>query len=716
MCARQRAPETRRIDGPFTSGTHLRQAASRRGAGTRLVSNRSMDFAVQRRHMVERQIRARGISDPRVLEAMATVRREALLPAHLTEFAYEDTPLPIGTGQTISQPYVVALMTEALRLAPTDNVLEIGTGSGYAAAVLAEIARTVHTIERLPELGDLARRRLAELGYRNIEVSCGDGTLGWPERAPYDAIVVAAGGPELPRPLLEQLAIGGRLVMPLGGARFQQLVRITRVGEDEFAREELGSVRFVPLIGQAGWAQAPSPDDPGTLGVWPPRNPGPLRAPYPATRPELVARLVAECADPVADIDEAPLGPLLERIGDARIVLLGEATHGTSEFYRMRTRITRELVLRRGFNAVAVEADWPDAAQLDRYVRHAPSRPRRWVPFQRFPSWMWRNRETQELVEWLREYNREVRDPRRQVSFSGLDLYSMHASAEEVVRYLERIDLAAADVARERYGCLTPWHGDPAAYGRAALSGRFASCEEHVVAMLRELLDRRLLLMAHDGDEFLDATQNARVVAGAEQYYRAMYYGATDSWNLRDQHMFDSLEAVLAHRDPGCKVVVWEHNSHVGDAAATEMGARGEHNVGHLCRTWFGQDAYLIGFGTDRGTVAAAHRWGGDMEIMDVLPSHADSYERICRDAQLPAFTLALRDPMRDELRDELMDARLERAIGVVYRPHAEMLSHYFQALLPAQFDEYIWFDETHAVTPIDRRAAPELPRAHPFA
>jgi erythromycin esterase-like protein len=236
------------------------------------------------------------------------------------------------------------------------------------------------------------------------------------------------------------------------------------------------------------------------------------------------------------------------------------------------------------------------------------------------------------------------------------------------------------------------------------------------VAMLRELLDRRLLLMAHDGDEFLDATQNARVVAGAEQYYRAMYYGATDSWNLRDQHMFDSLEAVLAHRDPGCKVVVWEHNSHVGDAAATEMGARGEHNVGHLCRTWFGQDAYLIGFGTDRGTVAAAHRWGGDMEIMDVLPSHADSYERICRDAQLPAFTLALRDPMRDELRDELMDARLERAIGVVYRPHTEMVSHYFQALLPAQFDEYIWFDQTCAVSPIGRRAAPELPRAHPFA
>ncbi|HWM85638.1 MAG TPA: protein-L-isoaspartate(D-aspartate) O-methyltransferase [Kofleriaceae bacterium] len=213
-----------------------------------------MDHDALRKQMVERHIRARGISDPRVLAAMAAVPREALLPEQLAPFAYEDSPLPIGTGQTISQPFVVALMTEALRVEPGDRVLEIGTGSGYAAAVLAEMGARVHTIERHPELARVARERLAELGYHDIEIRVGDGTLGWPEHAPYQAIAVTAGGPELPRPLLEQLAIRGRLVMPLGGPRLQQLVRVTRVNEEEFAREDLGPVQFVPLIGQAGWS------------------------------------------------------------------------------------------------------------------------------------------------------------------------------------------------------------------------------------------------------------------------------------------------------------------------------------------------------------------------------------------------------------------------------------------------------------------------------
>jgi protein-L-isoaspartate(D-aspartate) O-methyltransferase len=677
-----------------------------------------MDFEALRKHMVDRHIRARGISDPAVLAAMARVRREALLPSHLAEFAYEDSPLPIASGQTISQPYIVALMTEALRLAPGDRVLEIGTGSGYAAAVLAEIAVEVYTIERHAELADSARRKLAELGYRNIAVRCADGTLGWAEHAPYQAIVVTAGGPDLPRPLLEQLAIGGRLVMPLGGPRLQELVRVNRTGRTEYTREDLGPVQFVPLVGQAGWAESGSHDaaQPSWLGTWPPRDSGPLRAARPASRPAAVARLIVECAEPLASIDDAALGPLLDRIGDARVVLLGEATHGTSEFYRMRARITRELILRRGFTAVAVEADWPDAAGLDRYVRHQPHRPRGWTAFERFPTWMWRNRETLELIEWLREYNREVRAPERQVSFSGLDLYSLYTSAYEVVRYLDRVDPDLAQVARDRYGCLTPWQSDPAAYGRAALTGRFPVCERQVVAMLRDLLVRRLDYMARDGDEFVDAAQNARVVAGAERYYRAMYYGATESWNLRDQHMFDCLQAVLAHRGPSCKMIVWEHNSHVGNAAATEMGARGEHNVGHLCRTQYGAGAYLVGFGTDRGTVAAADEWDGAMEVMQVRPSHPESYERLCRDAALPAFLLALREPAREALREELMEPRLERAIGVVYRPDSELMSHYFQAVLPAQFDEYIWFAETRAVSPLDRATRSELPVAHPLA
>jgi protein-L-isoaspartate(D-aspartate) O-methyltransferase len=437
-----------------------------------------------------------------------------------------------------------------------------------------------------------------------------------------------------------------------------------------------------------------------------------LIAPSPASRSALVAKLVAECAEPIARIEDAPLDGLLDRIGDARVVLLGEATHGTSEFYRMRMRITQELILRRGFRAVAVEADWPDAAAVDRYVRGKPPRARHWVPFTRFPTWMWRNAETQQLIEWLHAYNAETAHG---VSFSGLDLYSMYTSAYEVVRYLDRIDPAAAEAARERYGRLTPWQQDPAAYGRAALVSRMQSCEKDVVAMLRDLLAKRLEYSAQDGDEFFDAAQNARVVAGAEHYYRAMYYGAVESWNLRDQHMFDTLRSILAHRGEGAKLVVWEHNSHIGDAAATEMAVRGEHNVGQLCRQAFGDDVFSIGFGTDHGTVAAAHAWDEPRERMRVRPARADSYERLCHDTGIPAFLLSLRDPVREALRDELADPRLERAIGVVYRPQTELASHYFQAILPAQFDEYIWFDETHAVTPLGHSQTRGMPETYPF-
>ncbi|HEU4731692.1 MAG TPA: protein-L-isoaspartate(D-aspartate) O-methyltransferase [Kofleriaceae bacterium] len=671
-----------------------------------------MENTARRLVMVDRFIRARGIRDSRVLAALAEVPREAFLPPELAEFAYDDRPLPIEAGQTISQPYVVALMTEALGLKGDEDVLEVGTGSGYAAAVLAKCARRVYTIERHAELAEIATRRLAELGYENVSVRCGDGTLGWQDHAPYHAIVVAAGGPELPRALLDQLAIGGRLVMPVGSSRAQELVRVTRVSATEYQREDLGPVMFVPLIGVHGWADRGDPRT--SRGVWPPRNPGPLRGERPSSRPGTVAKLIAECAEPIERIEDAPIEGLIERIGDARVVLLGEATHGTSEFYRMRARITQQLILRHGFNAVAIEGDWPDAAAVDRYVRGRLARPRPWVPFARFPTWMWRNREAQDLIEWLRAYNLEGHGD---VSFSGLDLYSMYTSAYEVVHYLDRVDPVAAAAARERYGRLTPWQDDPAAYGRAALMGRMQSCERDVVAMLRELLARRLDYASRDGDEFFDASQNARVVAGAEAYYRAMYYGSAMSWNLRDQHMFDTLRAILAHRGEHAKLVVWEHNSHVGDAAATEMAARGEHNVGHLCRTAFGDGVYAVGFGTDHGTVAAAHNWDDPMERMRVRPARSDSYERLCHDAGVPAFSLHLRHPHRPELRDELAEPRLERAIGVVYRPETELASHYFQAVLPMQFDEYIWFDETSAIEPLPVTEAFEAATAdHPFS
>jgi erythromycin esterase-like protein len=434
------------------------------------------------------------------------------------------------------------------------------------------------------------------------------------------------------------------------------------------------------------------------------------------TQSSSVAQLIREETESFGSIEDPDLGPLLDRIGDARVVLLGEASHGTSEFYRMRARITRELVTRAGFAMVAVEADWPDARWVDAYVRHASEPPSREQPFQRFPTWMWRNREVAEFVDWLRQYNGTVAKQDSRVAFYGLDLYSLYASIDSVLRYLDRTDPAAARLARERYGCLTPWADEPAAYGRAAITDAYRSCEADVIRTLQDLLARRLDYAGRsDGDRFLDAVQNARLVANAERYYRVMYYGSTESWNLRDQHMFDTLQTVLAAHGPDARAVVWEHNSHIGDAAATEMGRAGQLNVGQLCRETFGNRAYLVGFGTDHGSVAAAHNWDEPMQVMPVRPSHPESYERLFHDSGIAAGLLPLRESAGRFAREVLLSDRLERAIGVIYRPATERASHYFQASLPGQFDEYVWFDETGPVTPLPGPVEKGLPETYPF-
>lgn len=653
------------------------------------------DHDRRRREMVERQLAARGVRSPAVLEAMGQVRREGYVPSYLGEFAYEDSPLPIEEEQTISQPYIVAYMVEALDLKPSERVLEIGTGSGYAAAVMAEMGAEVYTIERHARLAETARERLRRDGYDDVHVRHGDGTLGWPEAAPFDAIVVAAGGPKVPEALREELALGGRLVIPVGEVvGLQTLKRITRIAEDSYREEDLADVRFVPLVGEQGWKAPP-----------PPRKP--------AGPPPPLSRLIRECAEPLESASTPDLDALLERMGNARIVLLGESSHGTSEFYRMRAAITRALILEKGFDLVAVEADWPDAARIDAFVRQREPATPTWLAFERFPTWMWRNEEVREFVGWLREHNQSLPDERR-VRFAGLDLYSMFRSIEAVLEYLDRHDPATAKVARQRYGCLTPWQSDPAAYGRATLTGNYQACERPVVRMLEDLLATRLAQEAKD-EPFFDAVQNARLIADSEKYYRAMYYGAHESWNLRDRHMFQTLEALLEFHGPRSKAVVWAHNSHIGDASATDMAARGELNIGELCRKRFGPSAYAVGFGTDHGTVAAASHWEGPMETKQVRPAHPRSYEWLCHEAGPPAFLLALRDPRRAELRTELTEPRLERAIGVIYRPETELASHYFHAVLPFQFDEYVWFDETHAVRPLASRGRGSALEAHPL-
>ncbi len=430
---------------------------------------------------------------------------------------------------------------------------------------------------------------------------------------------------------------------------------------------------------------------------------------------EDLVRMLRQHAEPLPSPDRhEEFGEFFDRFGDAEIVLLGEATHGTSEFYRARAAITRRLIEHHGFTVVAVEADWPDAARIDRYVRHHAPRPRRGESFVRFPTWMWRNLEVLAFADWLRSYN-EPKPERAKASFHGLDVYSLTESIHAVLEYLDRIDPDEATKARWRYGCLTPWQDEPARYGRAVTAGALEGCEEGVAAQLSQLLTRRLDYLRGDGADWFDAAQNARIVREAERYYRAIYWGSAASWNLRDRHMFNTLEAVIAHREPGTKAVVWAHNSHIGDASATAMGWNGEVNIGQLCRLSFGNDAALIGFGTDTGLVAAASDWGADMEIKHVRPARPDSYEHAFRLTGQARSLTEWRGPGKRELAEALRESLLERAIGVVYRPETELSSHYFEAVLADQFDAFVWFEETRAVTPLGPERPHGAPETWPF-
>ncbi|CAO4193916.1 erythromycin esterase family protein [Methylorubrum extorquens] len=395
--------------------------------------------------------------------------------------------------------------------------------------------------------------------------------------------------------------------------------------------------------------------------------------------------------------DSAGFGTRFDWLGRAKVVLLGEATHGTAEFYQARAAITQHLVAHHGFRIVAVEADWPDAAHIDRFLRHQTDTPFPAGAFARFPTWMWRNTEILSLAEGLRAFN-AGREPDQHVRFRGLDVYSLGASMQAVLRYLDEVDPDAARQARDRYGCLSPWHAKPERYGREVMFGSQHPCEAAVTEILQKMQEQRLADTADDPEAYLDAAQNARIVRAAEQYYRTMYRGSVESWNVRDRHMFETLQNLIGH---GEKAVVWAHNSHIGNAAATAMGWEGEFNIGELVKTAYGDEAVLIGFGADRGTVAAADDWDEPMRVMQVRPARPDSYEALFRASGHSRSLTDLRAPQARELREALTQPRLERAIGVVYRPESELSSHYFEAVLPEQFDAFVWFEETAAVTPL---------------
>lgn len=407
---------------------------------------------------------------------------------------------------------------------------------------------------------------------------------------------------------------------------------------------------------------------------------------------------------------------VLDAFGDARIVLLGEATHGTREFYRFRAEITKRLITDKGFDAIAVEADWPDALQVSRYIRPEESAGRSaheaLQGFERFPQWMWRNTETVELVSWLRLQNRQRTSDDGKIGFFGLDLYSLRSSMEAVIRYLSGVDPEAARQARQSYACFDHLAEDPQRYGYAANFGMRKDCEDEVVRQLVALTKDGTRLAADAGpeaaDELFYAQQNARVAANAEAYYRSMFQGRNVSWNLRDTHMDETLAAlqdhIAARRGRPARIVVWAHNSHIGDATATEMGDEGQLNLGQLVRQRVGaDDCYLLGFSTHTGTVTAASEWDSPAELKKVRPSHAQSFERLFHDTGLGNFFLPLRGA--PQARDALRERRLERAIGVIYLPQSERVSHYFEAALGEQFDGVVHFDETHALHPLERTA-----------
>jgi erythromycin esterase-like protein len=434
-----------------------------------------------------------------------------------------------------------------------------------------------------------------------------------------------------------------------------------------------------------------------------------------------VVRLVREHAVPI-DADAAA-GPLVEMIDPAAaIVLIGEATHGTHEFYRIRADITRELIRKRGFGIVAVEADWPDAYRVNTWVRLLggdDTAESALSDFTRFPRWMWRNREVVRFLRWLRAEN-TARDAGRRVGFYGLDLYSLHRSMARVVDYLDKVDPSAARRARDGYACFDTFGDDVQRYGYTASLDLSRSCEDEVVEQLVELRRRAAEYATRDGriaaDEYFVAEQNARVVCDAEAYYRAMFRGGAESWNLRDRHMMATLEALLdraAGTGSPRRAVVWAHNSHLGDARATGLAALGELNLGQLARERFDQSCWAIGMTTHDGDVTAAHNWDEPAALRRVRPSLPGSYERVFHDTGMSAFALQL---STREIAQALLGPRLERAIGVIYRPETERASHYFAARLPGQFDVVVHVDRTRALEPLEKwgRHEIDLPETFP--
>ena len=405
-----------------------------------------------------------------------------------------------------------------------------------------------------------------------------------------------------------------------------------------------------------------------------------------------LASLLRDCVEPLPDIRHEALAPLLDRLSQARVVLLGGATQGTSECFRLRSRITRGLIEQAAFTTVTLASGASEAAWLERYVRGDDDPPAWPPPPSSFPDWVWRNRDMFEFVRWLRDHNRKA-DADARVEMHGLDAYDLYDAIASVLERFDRGAPAAARQARARYAGITPWVGDPSAYVEVALPAEMRRDEPEAIAELRDRLERRRI------------GPRQRPIGGdggdADGFFRQLYSGSTEAWCARERKMFESLKDLMGSRGDDARVVVWAHNADIGDASATSLGSRGEPTLVQLCRREFGDSVHLVGFGVAYGTVTAAREWGGPPESTTLSLAHPESCEHLCRLARLPAFVPPLRDPGRPEMREALGTSRLQRAIGAVYRPQTEMASHYFQSSLSDQYDEYVWFDRGTGLLPL---------------
>lgn len=640
-------------------------------------------------HDIVSYLKDKGINNPILLKAFKNIPEEIYLSELLHPYFYEDVRIEKSLDQLEPRLMFLARLLDILKVQEGERILISGVDSIFVMIVLSKIYDEVYALETNETYATWSKEVLKNIGVSNVFIKVGKPESGLEKKAPFDAILMASEFEDIPKNLQDQLKIGASLLIPIGPDWAHVIIHITeRISDSEFTSKNIRENYLIPR---------------------------PKHIPFISKKEFPDREIIDEIgmnAVPFKSFSDFPMDQLLKRIGNSKVVLIGEASHGTSEFYRTRQEITKALIKELGFNFVCAEADWSDAEQINNYVKNKYQQ-QDWMPFVRFPQWMWKNMEVLDFVEWLKKYNT---NKTISTGFYGLDLYGLENSIDLVIKYLKGIDPQFAQIAKNRYSCITPYMADPAIYGKLVLSNQLESCEKEVVKMLFDLLKNKNKL--DHSPEYFYTYQNASVIADAERYYKSMYYGSAESWNLRDLHMFYTLRSLLSFFGPSSKAVVWAHNSHIGNALATEMYSRGEINIGHLCKEQYGDSCYQIGFGTHHGTVAAANNWGNKMEVMNVNESLDGSFENLCHRTQIENFTLPLRKNHNNEnLRTLLSSPKLERAIGVIYRPRTELQSHYFKAVLSSQFDEYIWINKTSAVTPITTsNPIPELMPIHPFS